>query len=172
VRRRIRDMSESVSITNEQLQRAIEGESVVIVPAKVAQEILLTDHDGLLAAEYVPTDTRSQKTVIEDVDEYEIVVTKIQSHCLYFEVYKVIGSEASGKRVYNREGYQSSPDPVNDRDNAQKFIDGSIKWDGCANFTIEDEPIHFCGPDDAESFGKILPTIYRLGSDLIPSWEG
>lgn len=145
------------------------GDTWITISAMVGRTI----EDGVLDAEVIGDDEpQPLARRIEDVDDYEIVVTDIQSHCLYFVVYKVIGREASGKRVYNREGYQSSPDPVNDRDKAQRFIDGSIKWDGCANFTLEDEPVHFCGPHDAESFGKILPTIYRLASELIPSWEG
>ena len=129
--------------------------------------------DHILSAEFIVNAGQgSQMETTEDCGDYEIVITEIQSHWLSFVVYEVLGREADGKLVYNRENYRSSPDPVNDRKKAQKFMEGSIKWDGCANFTVEDQPLHFCGLADAEAFGKILPTIYRLASELFANWEG
>lgn len=111
--------------------------------------------------------------ITQDIGEnYEIVVTELTSHVLPFVVYGVLGRGADGKRVYNREGYTSSPDPVEDRAKAQKFIDGSLKWDGCINFTVEDQPLHFCSRSDVEEFNKILPTVYDLAAKHITSWEG
>jgi hypothetical protein len=116
----------------------------------------------------MPTTTET----IRDVDKYEIVVTNLQSHFFDFVVYEVIGRDEAGNRFYNGEGYDCSPDLVGDRDKAQKFLDGSIKWDGCVNFSVEDEPIHFCSRSDAIEFGKILPEIYDMGKELIPGYEG
>jgi len=110
--------------------------------------------------------------VIREVGDYEIVLTEKRSHWLGFKVYKVLGKTESGVKMYNREGYESSPDPVEDRNAAQVFISGSIKWDGCSDMTIEDEPLHFCGRDDAQEFAALLTAIYDLAAELIPSYEG
>lgn len=110
--------------------------------------------------------------LIRDVGDYEIVVTETQSHWIGFKVYRVIGKTASGARVYNRDGYQTSPDPVEDRNAAQVMLSGSIKWDGCSNFALEDEPLHFCGRSDIEEFADLLSAVYDLAAELIPSYEG
>ena len=110
--------------------------------------------------------------IIRDSGDYEIVVTEQRSHWLSFNVYKVLGKTESGVRVYNRDGYKSSPDPVEDRAAAQVAVSGSIKWDGCSDITIDDEPLHFCGRGNAEEFAALLSAIYDMASELIPSYEG
>lgn len=110
--------------------------------------------------------------VIRDVGDYEIVVTEQHGHWIGFNVYRVLGKTENGVRMYNRDGYQSSPDPVEDRAAAQIAISGSIKWDGCSDLSIDDEPLHFCGRADAEEFAALLSVIYDLAAELIPSYEG
>jgi hypothetical protein len=110
--------------------------------------------------------------ITRDVGDYEIVVTEKKSHWLGFKVYRVLGKTADGARVYNRDGYTSSPDPVGDRAAAQVAVSGSIKWDGCSDITVDDDPLHFCGRDGAEEFAALLSAIYDLASELIPSYEG
>lgn len=110
--------------------------------------------------------------IIRDVGDYEIVVTEKRSHWIGFNVYRVLGKTASGVRMYNRDGYKTSPDPVEDRAAAQVALSGSIKWDGCSDITIDDEPLHFCGRGDAEEFAQLLTAIYNLAAELIPSYEG
>src|ERR1043165_7596492 len=94
----------------------------------------------------------TETDIVKDVGDYEVVITEKRSHWLGFNVYKVLGKTADGTRVYNRDGYQSSPDPVEDRVAAQVALSGSIKWDGCCDITIDDEPLHFCVRDDAKEF--------------------
>lgn len=118
----------------------------------------------------MPTEIMSG--VIRDVGDYEIVITERRSHWFGFKVYRVIGKTASGARVYNRDGYTSSPDPVEDRDAAQVVLSGSIKWDGCSDLTIEDEPLHLCGRVAAEEFAALLSAVYDVAAELIPSYDG
>lgn len=110
--------------------------------------------------------------LIRDVGDYEIVVTERHSHWIGFNVYRVLGKTESGTRMYNRDGYQSSPDPVEDRAAAQVALSGSVKWDGCSNIIIDDEPLHFCGRSDVKEFSTLLSAIYDLAAELIPSYEG
>lgn len=110
--------------------------------------------------------------IVKEIHDYEIVVTERQGYWLGFKVYSVIGTSASGVKIYNRDGYESSPDPVEDRSTAQVMLSGSIKWDGCSNLTIEDEPLHFCGRSNIEKFAEVLSAIYGLAAELIPSYEG
>lgn len=110
--------------------------------------------------------------MVRAVGDYEIVITEKRSHWLGFKVYRVIGKTENDVRVYNRDGYQSSPDPVEDRAAAQVMLSGSIKWDGCADITIDDEPLHFCGRGDMQEFAALISAIYGLAAELIPGYEG
>jgi hypothetical protein len=118
------------------------------------------------------TETEIAPEMVRDVGDYEIVITEKRSHWLGFKVYKVLGKTASGTRMYNRDGYKSSPDPVEDRAAAQAMLSGSIKWDGCSDITIDDEPLHFCGRQHMEEFGALLSAIYNMAAEMIPSYEG
>lgn len=62
--------------------------------------------------------------------------------------------------------------PVEDRGAAQVMLSGSIKWDGCSDITIDDEPLHFCSRSGMEEFASLLSAIYDLAAELIPSYEG
>lgn len=65
--------------------------------------------------------------LVRDVGDYELVVTEKKSHWLGFKVYRVLGRDENGTRIYNRDGYTSSPDPIEDRSAAQVAVSGSIK---------------------------------------------
>jgi hypothetical protein len=113
--------------------------------------------------------------IVRDVGNdgrYEIVVIERASHFLSFVVYNIIGRTEDGTRVYNRDGYESSPDPVEHRSLAQAVLSGSVKWDGCSDITIDDDPLHFCGRSDMEEFTTLLLAIYDLAAELIPHYEG
>jgi hypothetical protein len=117
----------------------------------------------------------SEPEIVRDVGNegnYEIVVTEKSGHWLGFKVYRVLGRTEGGTRMYNRDGYKSSPDPVELRSEAQVFLSGSIKWDGCADISVEDDPLHFCGRSDMEEFIAVLSAIYDLAAELIPAYDG
>jgi hypothetical protein len=117
--------------------------------------------------QYIPP-----QEIIREVGDYEIVIDKRNSHWLGFKIYKILGKTESGVKAYNRNGYESSPDLVEDRASAQVMLSGSIKWDGCSDLTIDDEPLHFCGRQHMEEFTALLSAIYDLAAELIPSYEG
>lgn len=42
------------------------------------------------------------------------------------------------------------------------FFRGSIKWDGCSNWSHGTCMIHFCDPDDIDAFSHALHQCYDL----------
>jgi len=54
---------------------------------------------------------------------------------------------------------------------SERFLHGSIKWDGCSNwhFDIQDDcMIHFCSAQDAAAIGVLFSELYRIADELIP----
>ena len=47
-------------------------------------------------------------------------------------------------------------------------IDGSIKWDGCANFQSE---LHYCGSSEVQHWADIVRCCYYIASTEMPKWD-
>lgn len=67
---------------------------------------------------------------------------------------------------------------VEDPTQADVYLSGHIKWDGCANLRFEEQEedcgIHLCGRRDAmRSTGELINTLYDIAADLMmPNWQG
>ncbi len=83
-----------------------------------------------------------------------------------FEVYKIAGTQDDGTLLYDRKGATSWPDPVETLDEAQMFLSGDVKWDGCSNWVFEEPPmIHFCSRQELVDVGLVLAACWDLATD-------
>jgi hypothetical protein len=98
------------------------------------------------------------------------VVVKTFDHKCDFEVFEIFSREPllwslpTGIR----------PDPTCELTEAERFLHGSIKWDGCSDwhFDIQDDcMMHFCDVQEAESLGQLLRLLYEIAADSIPCWD-
>jgi hypothetical protein len=111
-----------------------------------------------------------------NIGDFCIVATPGAAYC-EFVCYECTGLDkgASGEfdiPIYERQGTNHHPDPVTDIAEAQVFLKGSIKWDGCANLDcFDDGYIHLCGRRDAAQIGKLINQLYDLAAKLIPDWN-
>lgn len=79
-----------------------------------------------------------------------------------YSVYEIPCVEIIGeteKDQFNRIGYTGSGEYVDTLDQAEVFIEGWLKWDGCTEFEIKDSA-HFCGRKDAHKMTRIIDAIY------------
>ena len=91
-----------------------------------------------------------------------------------FRVYEIIGWQDS-VQLFNRKGYTSSPDPVEDIEDAQIFLHGHIKWDGCSNWHFDEQDsvmLHFCSKKQGEDIGKLFSQLYKIAEENISNWDG
>ena len=71
---------------------------------------------------------------------------------------------------WNRKDWDSLPDPVMTLEEADVFLDGAVKFDGCSNWnfvSLPDMLIHFCCKDEAVNVGKLFGAMYDLAAELI-----
>jgi len=86
-----------------------------------------------------------------------------------FKVIEIVGEGLDpdpGVLFFTRRGALSTPDHVTQLDEAQVFMEGYLKWDGCMNVNIDTEDecmTHFCGRYDASKVGRMIDNIYTLG---------
>lgn len=96
-----------------------------------------------------------------------------------FEIYEILATDVrdgeSGDLiasiVFPREGGSSSADEAIDIADAERFAHGSVKWDGCANFAIDDNGVMLHAHDEAGmlSIGRALALAHHLCAQMVGS---
>ena len=97
--------------------------------------------------------------VLYGVDEYRIV----------FHVFEILSTEP--KILLHSKHDDSRPSPVETFEDAEIFLIGSIKWDGCAdlNWAPDDEGYHhYCSRKQSTEVGTLLYRLYELASAVMP----
>lgn len=75
-----------------------------------------------------------------------------------------------GPNLYQRAGAIMSPDTVEDFDRAETYVSGSIKWDGCVNFTFDAQDecmLHACSREDLLNLGVLLARVHDLAGEAL-----
>lgn len=77
---------------------------------------------------------------------------------------------AENCRWYERKGVFSPMDnPTNDLGEAQRLVEGMVKWDGCAHYNFGDDNgyLHLCGAANVEDLARLLTEIHRRCGQLM-----
>lgn len=75
------------------------------------------------------------------------------------------------KPCFHRKDAQSSPDNVENIEDAECFMTGHVKWDGCSNWTMTDPYFHACSRQELEQIGQVLTLCWDLTKTLCPHWD-
>lgn len=91
---------------------------------------------------------------------------------LDFEVVAVIGETTDGALCF--EGVDDPNDWHEDPLTAPTFLHGDIKWDGCSNWSFDEQDrvmLHFCGAVAATGLGRLMRRMYEIASVRIQSFD-
>lgn len=92
-----------------------------------------------------------------------------------FKVYEQAGIGSDGTHYFSIEednGESLREDKIEDAD---VFLNGSVKWDGCSNWMFDEQErgwIHACSRDDLVNMGEVMARCRDLAATLLPSWCG
>jgi hypothetical protein len=99
-----------------------------------------------------------------------------------FTVYEIAGwTDGERKGIYDvplwqKAGSHMSPDPVDSLRDAEVYLHGSVKWDGCSNWWFDEQErgcvLHGCSKDDLLRIGNIMAACWDWTSEICPTWEG
>jgi hypothetical protein len=90
-----------------------------------------------------------------------------------WRVVEQIGVMDNGTVLYERAGAGSSSDLVENIDDAETLIEGSIKWDGCGNLAISpDVMLHLCGYRSVQQFTTLLDRLYEMTAWYVDNADG
>lgn len=93
-----------------------------------------------------------------------------------FEAFEIIGGSENidGSDVFMFEGVGGcgfDDKATNDITKANKYIHGTIKWDGCSHVYFGDEGyIHLCGPEHFKKLGALLAKVYQRCYEIGGFW--
>ena len=106
--------------------------------------------------------------IIEEFEGYAYTV-EMDSHVIKFVVCKIMGSTDDGEgRCYHDKHCNFVFRFVD----AEPFLHGYIKWDGCSNWDWHDRDCmqHFCGREDAVSIGALMNHLYDIAAQRLPTF--
>lgn len=91
-------------------------------------------------------------------------------HGYEFEIYEVCGRDFNKITkeydipLYERKGSTNSADfSLKGLEDAQPYLTGFIKWDGCSHFYFgEDGYLHLCGLENIEKLQKVLSKLIDI----------
>lgn len=116
--------------------------------------------------------------IIEHVDGATIIYTlddEYRSH-VDFRAVEISGTDCfengqQYERGYRVKGWTSSHEFTYDPHNAEPYVEGSVKWDGCVNFLVGDHDsqvmMHACSREDLERISTTLTVIYEHCGELM-----
>lgn len=81
-----------------------------------------------------------------------------------FDVYDIMAEDTEGVIFYEGiDGSGADDKMTQDITKANKYINGTVKWDGCSHIYFGDKEgyIHLCGSRDFIRIGNILKKVYE-----------
>lgn len=114
--------------------------------------------------------TKQTLTLTEDVlGKFGFrVVWSYAEHWSDVVAYEITGYESS-KPLFNRKNWNSLPDPVESIDDAEPYLGGFIKWDGCAE--LSQGCPHWCGLNSFKKHCDLLKYLYCRARELMNTEE-
>lgn len=89
--------------------------------------------------------------------------------CIDFFAAEVLGVGDDGSKWYSRQGAASSDDDTDNFEEAERFVSGSVKWDGCCHFYFGDDTgyLHSHSITDIDKLHTALRAIYERCGELM-----
>src|SRR5277367_1987808 len=78
-----------------------------------------------------------------------------------YKIYEIVATSCGDdpKPLFQNRNARSHPDPVESIEDAEVYMQGFVKWDGCSNWILQADRkcmLHFCTQESLLNVGKIL----------------
>jgi hypothetical protein len=109
-------------------------------------------------------------------DDY-LTEFRVFSHWIEFTVFEIgMGSDGAGGFTvphFHRKGAADSGDMTTDRAEAEPYVRGTIKWDGCSHvyFGDEDGYLHLCGRRSFDDLRALLDRAWAVAASEMPQFD-
>jgi hypothetical protein len=102
---------------------------------------------------------------------FTIVANPKEYHVSYF-IYDIVSSDPL---LWPRIGSVAGPDGVDKIEDAEVYLHGFVKWDGCSNWYFDRQDrvmLHGCSKADLQRFGDVMALCWEWTAELCPAWAG
>lgn len=84
--------------------------------------------------------------------------------CVAWRVSSIVAIEERTRRIeYTANGAVNSMELVADPEQAEVLVEGTVKWDGCADLAFDQHAMtHLCGWSDMQRFQAVLSRLYEM----------
>ena len=92
-----------------------------------------------------------------------------------FLVYALEGVEADGSPLYHQKDVRSWPAPTDHICDAELFLHGRVKWDGCSDWHFDEQDrirLHGCAREDLTALGEVMARCWDWTAELCENWGG
>jgi hypothetical protein len=109
-------------------------------------------------------------TIVADPHEYTVD----------FKVYEMQSTVMPGPNgsvfscLWNRAGAGAVPDHCDKLEDAEVYLHGNVKWDGCANWHFDEQDrvmLHTCGREAIMHISAVMALCWDWTAELCPQWE-
>ncbi|MCA1379462.1 hypothetical protein I6F34_01335 [Bradyrhizobium sp. BRP05] len=88
---------------------------------------------------------------------------------LYFQVVEI--TMWDGDVYWFDNADWGKPDTTNPEE-AEVFMDGAIKWDGCSNWSFCGKTsVHICGPEGVDRLKQLFDGMYAIAQERMPGYR-
>lgn len=100
--------------------------------------------------------------------EFVVVASAGEYHVDYW-IYDILGIEVGTEKVLYHKAGGDGCDPVENIDEAEVYMHGSVKWDGCSNWNLQLDDD--CSRVEIGRISAILAACWDMTAKLLPKWD-
>jgi hypothetical protein len=97
-------------------------------------------------------------------------VARVGGGTVDFEIYELFDSDPP--LSWQRQGSLTHPDPVGSLEEAEVYAHGTVRFDGCSNWSLPEAYVHFCSREELLNLGVVLARCWEWARDHLPTWAG
>lgn len=120
-------------------------------------------------------DVPCRKVVEHYPDKWYTVVAEVYEYRVNFKVYHISGLRDGITVGWPPIGSVCGGDWTDNIDNAEVYLHGRVKWDGCSDWHFDEQDrvmLHQCDRSGLVEMGEIMAICWDLAKREIANWHG
>lgn len=98
------------------------------------------------------------------------------SHYVHYDIFNIDyfqHVEGEGEvPFWDRKDSHTNGNGVRSLDEAELYIQGTVKWDGCSDWIFEDAKLHHgCNREDLARVGDVMAICWEMNDEFCPHWD-
>ena len=101
------------------------------------------------------------------------VVAQVHEHWVDYTIYGIEGCQDNAP-CWHKAGSMHYPDDVSRLEEAEPYLHGTVKWDGCSNWHFDEQDrvmLHGCSKAQVQRFGDVLAYCWEWTRELLPNFD-